>query len=688
MTGSRSGSEVPPSQRVALDGIGLFLDDAGAYTTVSAAVAMLLVLSLAFFTALAAWHLSRAGDVQASADATALAGSNTVSSYTTAATVLDASILSMGLAGLCVTGVGAVALLVPGAAPVASQTIEAGVRILDARNRFSRSASAGLEKLEGALPYLVAANGARTCAAQGGEAATYTGLAVPVPSTSASSFAALEGEGMNTGRLTAATDELAETADGLAHASEEAARAREKAWLADCGREGANMQERASALSGLTVAENLDYASSITWDPVAGLQRARAYYRWRLGHEEPEGESVEERADSAARRTFYAYAVEVLDDAQIEESEDVCAIDVPLLPRNTDEMRGTPVYTAPQWPTTHEPDGLTLHFDASCPGATGAAGPAAALAAIDGGSARECAVCRFSIGDVGKAPAASTSIDNGFEYHLRAFTLALDAYESARNEEIALEREARAASEGAGYAFEEALSSLSAARPRIAPPGRNGCLGFAVTGGAASPSALASNFAAEPASEARGAVAAAVLAPEGATGEANVLGSFFSGLQERCGEEGAAGLIDSVMDLWGRLLVSYGDIASGASEVMDGLLGGLEGLGVGALSQWLGDRLSSCVEMLGVEPVDLRLKKPVLTNTANVLASGGWEGASGVQDVLRSLPIGTTDPGALLEAAGYEAGERIASAEITLAEIPIPGSSSSIPLTVRLGDLL
>lgn len=687
MTGLRSGNKGAGAPCRAPDGIGLFVRDTGAYTTLSAAVALLLVLALTFSASLAAWNLSRAGDVQASADATALAGANVVSSYATAATVVDASVLSLGLAGLCVAGVGAVAFLVPGAAPLAGQTVDAGVRVLDARNRFARSASEGLEALERALPYLVAANGARTCAAQGGEAVAYTGVAVPVPSSSASVFPTGAGSGIDTGRLSSATGELEDAAGELERAREETARAKEEAWLADCGRAGANMQERAASLSGLSAAENLDYASSITWDPIVGLRRARAYYRWRLVHEEPEGAGVEEQADSAARRVFYAYAVEQLDAARIEESADACVIDVPLLPRNTSGMRGTSVYTDARWPTTREPEGLTLHFSTSCPGAAGAAGPAAALAAIDGGSARECPVCRFSIGDVGRTPAASTSIDNGFEYHLRAFTLALDAYEAARTEEISLEGAARGASEQTGSAFEEAIASLGSARPRIAPPGRSGCLGFAVTGEASSPSSLATDFAAAPASERRGALAAAVLAPEEATAESNVLSSFFSGLQERCGEGGAAGLVDAVMDLWGRLLVSYGDIAAGASEMMDGLLGELDGFGGGALARWLADRLSGCVEMLGVGPADLRLKKPVLTNSANVLAAGGWEGATSAQDVLRSLPVGTTDPGALMEAAGYAVGERIAATEVTLAEIPIPGTSSSIPLTVRLGDL-
>ena len=91
----------------------LFIED-GAYTTVASACAMLVVLSLLFSSSLAIWSASRAGDVQVGADATALAGENVVSSYHTAATVLDACALSLGLAGFTMTGAGMVGLFVPG----------------------------------------------------------------------------------------------------------------------------------------------------------------------------------------------------------------------------------------------------------------------------------------------------------------------------------------------------------------------------------------------------------------------------------------------------------------------------------------------------------------------------------------------------------------------------------------------
>ena len=667
-------------------GIDLFIED-GAYTTVGSAVAILMVLALLLSASLAVWTSSRASDVQPSADATALAGANVVSSYHTAATVVDASVLSMGLAGFTMAGVGLVGLLVPGAHAAAAKTIDAGVRMIKLRNQFASSASKGLKQLETSLPYLVAANATRTCVAQDTERVSYAGTALAVPRTSASEFPALEGDGIATDALEGASGELDQAAQDLAEATQRTAQAKERAWLADCGREGMNMQERAGKLSGISDVDNPDFASSLTWDPQVALARTRAYYRWRLEHNAAEGSGVEAQADAAARRAFYAYALDRFERASVAEVDGRIVSTVELLPKNTEGVRATALYTDAVWPSTAEADGLTLHYGADCPGATGGAGPMLAVSSIETGQARECSTCRFGVGDLGKAPAASTSIDNGFEYHLRAFTLALNEYVDARNAELELERAAQGKAEQAGDAFDEAISALANKRPRIAPPGRYGCVAIVAAGELAPSGELDTPFAAGDEVPARGAVSAAALAPDAATRENNVLASFFSSVEERVGTDGPAGLVDSVMDLWGDLLVWYGDAAEGLVGVTDGLLEGLDSIGAGPVARWLGDRITGVMKGLGLEPVDLSLRKPVLTDTSRVLSRSGADGLASVQDMLRSIPAGATDPAAILEAVGYEVGNYLTSLEFTVAEIPLP-TGGSIPLTIRLRDLV
>ena len=663
-------------------GIGLFIED-GAYTTVAAAVSILLVLTLLFSAATAVWSTSRAGDVQASADATALAGANVVSSYYTVATTLDACILSLGLAGLVTVGVGLVGLLVPGANAIASETVDAGIRIIEARNDFAESASEGLQTLEESLPYLVAANATRTCSAQDTESITYTGTALAVPSDSASDFPALEGEAIETEELESVAEDLDEAADELVEAQEATADAKEEAWLADCGSDGMNMQERAAALSGISDADNPDYASSITWDPEVALDRARAYYKWRMNNVTAEGSDDESLADAAARRAFYEYAYETLEDAEVTESDGKVTSTVELLPKNTSEVKNTSLYTDAVWPSTYEDGVLTLHYSSSCSGATGESGGLVSLSDIDSGTVQECDVCHFSVGDLGKTVSA-TNFSNGFEYHLRAFTLALEEYVECRNEELELEAETQESAEAAADVFEDALSTLAGKRPRIAPPGRNGCVALVVSGEIDSPEELDSTFATSAELSSRGAVSAAVLATDEASDGSNVLSSFLSGLESEY-DGGVVGLVGSVMDLWGTLLVSYGDLSDSLDDLMDDLLGGLDTAGSGTVATWLSERIDGVVTGFGLEPVSLDLRRPVLTDSSNVIENSDMAELADVQELLRSLPLGSTDLEELLEALGYEVGDYIESLEFTVAEIEI--GSVSIPLTVRVSDL-
>lgn len=667
-------------------GIGLFIEE-GAYTTVASACAMLMVLALLFSSALAVWSASRAGDVQVSADSAALAGENVVSSYHTAATVLDACVLSLGLAGFSMMGAGMVGLFVPGGQSVARDTLDAARRVLDMRNSFASSASRGLKGVEASLPYLIAANAARICDAQGSGDIGCRGSAFAVPRASASEFPAIEDGGIDVEGLGRSCEGLESAAAELERVSEEVAAAKERAWMADCGRDGMNMQERAASLSGISDAENPDFTSSITWDPEVAIERARAYYRWRRENDGSDGQGVEARADAAARRAFYAYAYERLAEARVVDDGEEAYTTLEFLPRNTEEVRRTTLYTDARWPTSVEDDGVTLHFDRSCPGSAGVVGPPAAVSSIEDGSVRECPICRFGVDDLGRAPSASTSIDNGFEYHLRAFTRELKGYLEARGRQNEAEAIARGEAEAASSDFEDAISELGGRRPRIAPPGRYGCVSLVVSDGASAPDELRTSFAEVADLSGQGAIAAAVLAPSALPGGDDVLSGFLSSLEERVGAEGAVGLMDGVMDLWGGLLVSYGDMGSGLEEAFDGLTEGLASGGMGPAGSWLRNRLSDIVCALDLQPVDLRPRKPVLVDSADVLARSDVEGLANMQDALRGMSGVDLDFEAMARAIGYDLGERLGSLEIVLAEIELPGGRV-VPITLRLGDVM
>lgn len=674
-------------------GIDLFIED-GAYTTLSSAVVILVVLTLLFSSTAAIWSMSRAGDTQVAADSGALAGANVVASYHTAATVVDASILSLGLAGFATIGTGLVAILIPGAELAAGDMVDTGIEIIKTRNKFAKSASKGLQKIETALPYLVAARATQAVSAQDTEGATYTGTALAVPRTSESDFVALEGSEISTDVIKDTSKDLERAADELQKASEETAKAKERAWLADCG--GSDpasvgscscMWERARSLAKLSDIENPHYASSVTWEPQVALDRAKAYYRLRLANEAPQSSSVETKAESAARKAFYTYASAEVNRAYITEDGDRATSYIPLLPRNTDEVRATELYTDAAWPTSTNDGKTYLHYGTSCPNyKKGTPGGLASVAAYDGQD--KCNRCHFGVSSLGAVAAPSTSIENGFEYHFDRFKDALEDYVECRNKELELMRQTEDEADRAGNAFDEAIKALSDERPRIAPPGRNGVVALAVSGAISSPDELNSSFNTTVRLGDRGAISAAVLAPDDATAQNNVLSRFFSTLEERSG--GVVGVLDGVMDVWGRLLVGYGDIQGSADELMDEMIDGLGGSSgaLGSIASWLGDTVSASVAALGLEPCDLRLRKPVLTDTANVIKSPGSDitGLSNAQDKLRSIPLGVTDPKALCEALEYQVERTISGTVFTLAEIPLPGGGS-IPLTVDVATL-
>ena len=675
-------------------GIDLFIED-GAYTTLSSAVVILVVLTLLFSSTAAIWSMSRAGDTQVAADSGALAGANVVSSYHTAATVVDASILSLGLAGFATIGTGLVAILIPGAELAAGDMVDTGIEIIKTRNKFAKSASEGLQKLETALPYLVAARATQAVSAQDTDSVTYTGTALAVPRASESDFAALEGSEISTDAIKDTSEDLERAAEELQKASEETAKAKERAWLADCGGSDKGsvgscscMWERAKSLAGLSGIENPHYASSITWEPQVALDRARAYYRSRLASEAPQGLSVEMRAESAARKAFYTYASTEVNRAYITEDGDKVSSIIPLLPRNSDEVRATELYTDAVWPTSVNDGKTYLHYGASCPNyKKGTTNGFASVADYDGQD--KCSKCHFGVSSLGAVAAPSTSIENGFEYHFDKFKDAVEDYVKCRNKELELERQTEDEADRASNAFDQAIKALSGERPRIAPPGRNGVVAFAISGDMASPDELNSSFNTAVKLGSRGAISAAVLAPDDATAQNNVLSRFFSTLEERSG--GVAGVLDGVMDVWGRLLVGYGDIQGSADELMDEMIDDLGGGGgaLGSIASWLGDTVSASVAALGLEPCDLRLRKPVLTDSANVIKSPGSDitGLSKAQDKLRSIPLGVTDPKALCEALEYQVERTIGGTVFTLAEIPLPGGGS-IPLTVDVATLV
>lgn len=194
------------------------------------------------------------------------------------------------------------------------------------------------------------------------------------------------------------------------------------------------MYERAATLAGMAGSDNPLYRSVDIWSFSVAMRRAQAYYPLRLNREKPQGASVGEQANSALRVRFYTYACERIAQGYVNEDADAFRAYFPLLPRNTDEMRETALYTEAVYPITADDQGNRLmHAWSGCPVAqTGTSAGIGSVAQWEAEHMESCPACEFSAASVGSIAAASTSIENGFEHHYNIVAQEAAAYQKAR----------------------------------------------------------------------------------------------------------------------------------------------------------------------------------------------------------------------------------------------------------------
>lgn len=691
MTGLRYGTDGVAHLKIGRPhlGLSLFLDDEGGYTTVAVAVALLVSISLVFAAASAEWVMARSYEVQPVADAAAMAGSNSVAAYVTIARVLDACVLSLGLLGVTVFGAGLVLSCIPMAEAFGVTVCDAGKKVLDARRDFARSAAEGLERLEKVLPAVVVANSA-ACVAENARAQglPYVGCAVPFPTESQSDFSSLAAE-LSSDEMEKDAEELRDLAQQVDEAKALADDARLRGWKADCGSAPYCLEERATTLAGLSGEKNPHYPSAEGWNFGVPLLRARAYYVVRLGKERPLNASVDEFTNSAARAAFYDFALgQVRGGTYVEREDGSVEIDLPSLPHNAEETKACSLYTDDLWPCSAEGAGTALHATLACPAATGASAGNASLQDLDAGVVARCETCRMDLSAMGSVAAASTSTSNGFEHYWRDIVEASKDYEDARNKQAEAEKSLKEKANDARGSFERALDQLSVVRPRICPPGAWGCVAVVSrTEATTIPTELTASFLSSGELPAGAAVSAAALAPDESTAENNVLASFFDGVTSQGSGSVLGGAFDGVCELWGRLLVGYGSRYDSVSSSVSGFLDNVDGVFGGTVGSWLRGKIKDAVAACGFEPVDMRLMKPVLVGWTRVLDKSGYSAAGKARQMIEALPSGASSYD-LAVTLGIWAADSLGYGEITVAELQIPGTDISIPLTIRLDDLL
>ena len=665
-------------------------EEAG-FSTAGMAIALLVTLSLVFTGAQVYQVQSTAAEIQEIADTAALAADNVVAEYYLVARVCDAVVLSLSLTGLVTLGMGVAALCTPLSAKAGTTLIDIGTKVLKARDSFARKAAQGLDKLQKAVPFLAAAAAFRATQANG---PGYVGFAIAVP---------FEGEQVSigdTGGADSLIDAVDDAADTLQKAGEEAENkareakaAKERAYEADCGAQpGYCMYERAAVLSDLGGGQNPYFSSVDTWGFSVALARAQAYYPRRLALESPQGESIDEQANSALRKRFYAYAAEEVGKGYVRETDDSFDAEFPLLPKNTAEMRATRLFTEAVYPVTVNDEGLfEMHAWPGCPRAAGASG-SGSLAQREAGDYAVCPVCQFTASSLGSVAAASSSIANGFEYHYRIVAQEAEAYEEARQSFNPKARKVKNLAQSLFGQVVSSLKSMASQRISVSPPGRFGVVAIvASTEPVPASRGFASNFVGDAgALGTRVAISGATLVSDSPEQGRTIIASALDGVRERS-DSPLIGVLDGVLDVWSAVLFAYSDGQSRIGEGIDAIDSRLSFGSESRLGLWSSKEFEELMESVGLQPVELDAPKPVLVNTAHVLGAdssafsvrllGVKRVASGLSgnNLLEGVVNGVEDR-VLQEIDEYDG-------EVTIAEIEIAGPGSpAIPITVSLPD--
>ena len=598
-----------------------FAEDEQGFTTVGAAVAILLACALVFGGLRAAWVGTHSGDVQYVADAGALAADNAIAEFVTLGQVVDAALLSLSLLGLTVFIASAVAAFIPGGQSVAGKLAQVGGRILKLRDSAARSAIKGLNAAQKALPALCAvraancveANSAASGMGYHGFALVFPaqGVKVELPDDSAIDEAVdkIEDEEDEVEKYTKEAEELQQKQDA----------AKEEAWTADCGKQGMNMRERAEKLAGLSGADNPNYSSWENWSFSVALSRVKRYYRARY-EQEPGADaagSPELVGESVARKQFYAYAISTVRRGKVAKSP--YGAELPYLEglvRNTSQVRETYLYTDSCYPVSLKDGVRTLHAYAGCPGfADGAADGTAAVSAIDAKTVHKCPLCKYSATTLGRVPSPSTSIDNGFEYYYRIIVEKAAEYRAAveRAEEVKDKLEESRAE--MVKAARDGLKGLAATRYDPQPPGRYGCVCVVYASAQQVP---ANPFAASGGQlPVRVALSGAELAADESSRQGNVIAEVGANLIS--GDNLGSGVAKTVFGGWGTALQAYEDGNNAVVDLLNNTLGAIPLVG-NDLSQWAVSGFTGAVEKAGLKPPKLVTYKPVLVNTAHVVA--------------------------------------------------------------------
>lgn len=672
--------------------LAAFLWQDEGFSTVGMALALLLTLALLFTCAQVYEIQTSSAQVQDVADAAVLAAENMVAEFYIVATMCDALVFTLSLTFVVALGVGVVCACIPVTKALSEACFKAADHIRSARASFYQSAQTALDDLQDALPFIATVKAQRVMQANSHNGASYQGVVILAPwSGGTTSSLSFEDSDKAWDDISDISPDLSELGKKAEEAAEKAHAVKEQAYLHDSGsRSEYCMYERASKLANLAEYYNPYFSSVDTWNFSAALQRAQKYYQARYISELPEGASVDDQANSALRKRFYRYAQEQVSRGYVHETSTSFQASFPLLPKNTSEMRSTSLYTEKVYPISKNAQGsLVMHAWEGCPvlSQSGSVG-AGSIRDMDGASNyTTCDACRFVPSSMGKVAAASSSIENGFEYHYNIVAHMAQDYEKERAELDARSQEARALAERAFDVLTHAFDEITQQRIQCAPPGALGAVALVVNSGQTHTHFASRFVSASDSLGLRAAVSSATLVRESSDEGKNVITSFLDGVESDSG--GAVGVAQILLKMWSGLLDVYVRGQESLNGAIEAVLSAIPLASQSGLGAWASQAFKDQVKKVGFEPPDLSARKAVLVNSGHVLEADD----SPISARLLSLKqqagerggdgIGINGALSALEAAAHDVVSKVSS-EFRIATLVIFDGMIEIPLTITL----
>ena len=263
---------------------------------------------------------------------------------------------------------------------------------------------------------------------------------------------------------------------------------------------------------------------------------------------------------------------------------------------------------------------FTLHAWGGCPGCVGQPSVGSgSIKDMDGnGAYTTCPYCKFASSSMGKVAAASSNIENGFEYHYNEVAQAAREYQKARSELDPLSSEIKDLANGLLDQVFEGITEACSKRIKLLPPGHWGAVALVVDTSAPL-SRFPSAFVASEGSGSlgvRSALSSSTLVRESSDEGKNVLTSFLDGLDS---QNAAVGAAKTVLSIWSGMLGVYTGGHEALSASIENVINGIPLASASGLGIWAADEFEKRVDDVGFSPPDLLARKAVLVNSVHVL---------------------------------------------------------------------